>query len=145
MIERDHLMRQVQQLAQVLAVLLGLQRAGRSDEAQEALAHGLRDATGRTLGELRDLGRDELLALCSYGDVLSSEQALALADLLREDRSGAGRERALWLYEAVREAGDLAPLDLPERIAALRSETPGSETPGSETPGSETPGSGGAG
>ncbi len=122
MISRDHLVRQIQQLSQVLAVALFHKRAGQVEEAAEALAHGLEQATGLPLADLHRLGPDETLALCRDGEAFSSEHALALADLLREDASAAGRKRALWLYQAVRDAGDLAPLDLPERIAALQSD-----------------------
>ncbi len=120
MITRDYILRQIHQLSQVLAAVLFGKRAGQTEEAQEALAHGLEDALGLPLADLHQLGKDEVLALCEHAGAFSSEKALALADLLREDTSAAGRERALWLYEAARDMGDLAPLDLPERIADLR-------------------------
>ena len=119
MITRDHLLRQIEQLVQVLAVVLFHKRAGQSEAARQALEAGIKLATETDLAALRRLERGALLALCEHGGVFSSEHALALADLLREDAAAASRERARWLYEAVRDAGELAPLDLDERIADL--------------------------
>ena len=120
MITRDFLLRQVHQLTQVLAAVLFHKRAGREEIAQEALDEGLRDALGLSLDELLQLRKEELLAVCRHSESLSPEKALALADVLREDESLAGQERALWLYEAARDAGDLVPYDIADRIADLR-------------------------
>lgn len=120
MITSDFLLRQIHQLGQVLAVVLFHKKAGRVEEAQQTLAEALESETETSLADLHTLGREETLALCEHEGVFSSDKALPLADLLREDASAAGRERALWIYEAARDAGDLVPLDIEERMAALR-------------------------
>lgn len=121
MVERDFILRQVQQLAQVLAQVLTLGRAGQAAEAQKALADGLEGVLGLPLDELRSLPREELLAMCASGGVLSGENGVAVADLLREDEAAAGRERALWLYEcAITSADTAVPFDVHQRIETLR-------------------------
>jgi len=120
MIERDFVLRQIHQLVQVLQAVLFYRRTQEHDRAQEALAEGLAQALGTELVLVRGLAREEVLALCTAGGVFSGEKAVAVADLLREDRTSAGRQRALWLYEAALTAGSAVPFDVHERIAALR-------------------------
>jgi hypothetical protein len=120
MFSRDFIIRQIQQLTQVLAVVLFHKKAGRLDEAQAEIDHALRDALDLDTAALRHLDRPDLLAVCSAGDTLLTDLAVALADLLHEDATAAGRERALWLYDAVLDAGGAVPLDIHDRLAALR-------------------------
>jgi hypothetical protein len=120
MITRDFILRQIQQLAQVLAVVLLRRRTEDEAGAQAALAEGLEAATGVPLGALRQVDRPALLALCVRDGAFSAEWAAALADLLAEDGTAAGRERAAWLYEAARAAGGPVPFDVAARDAALR-------------------------
>lgn len=120
MITRDFLLRQIHQLVQALAVVLFHKKAAQYDQAQEALTEAVEETLDVRLEALQQLPREEVLALCSTGDTLSSEKAVALADLLREDETAAGRERALWLYEAALEAGGTVPFDVHERMASLR-------------------------
>ena len=124
MITRDFLLRQIHQLVQALAVVLFHKKAAQYDQAQEALTEAVEEALDVRFEELRQLPRDEVLALCATGGTLSSEKAVALADLLREDETEAGRERALWLYEAALDSGGTVPFDIHERIAALRPSQP---------------------
>ena len=124
MITRDFLLRQIHQLVQALAVVLFHKKAAQYDQAQEALTEAVEETLDVRLDQLRRLPRDEVLALCTTGDAFSPEKAVALADLLREDDTAAGRERALWLYEAALEAGGTVPFDIHERIAALRPSQP---------------------
>ena len=120
MITRDFLLRQIHQLVQALAVVLFHKKAERHDQAQEALVEAVEEALGLSMEELRQLPREGLLDLCTAGDALSSEKAVALADLLREDETAAGRERALWLYEAALDSGGTVPFDVHERMTSLR-------------------------
>ena len=120
MFQQDHILRQVQQLAQALADALFHKRAGRPEEAQEALAEGVAEASGLELRALYRLPREETLALCSRDGAFSSDKAVAVADVLRETDSAAGWERALWLYEAALAAGGAVPFDVCDRIGALR-------------------------
>jgi hypothetical protein len=123
MLQRDFIVRQVQQLTRVLAQVLFHKRADRADEAQEVLAEGLESVLGHGLATLRLLTREELLAACTTDGLFAGEMAVAVADLLREDDSAAGRERALWLYEAALASGAAVPFDIHTRIASLRTET----------------------
>ena len=85
MIQRDVLLRQVQQLAQALAMMLFNKKERRPDLAEDSLTQALRQVFGRDRDELVAMDREDILALCSPGNVYSADLALALADLLRED------------------------------------------------------------
>ena len=120
MIQQDYILREVQQLARVLAQVLFHKRAGQTDEAQEALAEGLGRVSGTEAAELLDMPREVLVARCSADGALAGEKAVAVADLLREEGSAPARERALWLYEAALASGAAVPFDIHERIASVR-------------------------
>lgn len=120
MITRDFILRQVHQLSQALARVLFHKKAAEEEQAQEVLTATLRDVTGLNLDQIRRLNRNEILEMCSAGGALSAEKAVAVADLLREDPSLESRRRALWLYEAALEAGGAVPIDIHDRIVALR-------------------------
>lgn len=118
MIERDVLMRQVAELARVLAAVLA-RRHHDPASVQEALADGVGGALGLGLGEFRAMSRAEVEALVTDDGLVSAEKAVALADLLREDAEAAGRLRARWLYEVAVAAGGPVPFDLKARLDAL--------------------------
>ena len=123
MIQRDFILRQVHQLAQVLAEVLFRARAGQHEEAQAALADGLASALGVELADVVAMPQEEISLLCAPGGALSGELALALADLLRaSDAEGAPR-RALWLFEAALDSGAAVPVDIYDTIDRLRAET----------------------
>ena len=122
MFQQDFLVRQVQQLARVLAQVLFHKRVDQAEEAQEVLAEGLQSALGIELADLRRLTREEVLGACSADGLFAGDHAVAVADLLREDESAAGRERALWLYEAAVASGAAVPLDIHSRTTSLRKE-----------------------
>jgi len=119
-IEKDYILRQVHQLVQALAAVLFNKKAGRQELAEDHLTQALRQVFKRDLNQLGTMSRDELVNLCSPGGAWSGDLALALADLLREDDAPDSLERAAWLYEAALESGDLVPLDVHQRIEALR-------------------------
>ena len=125
MVQHDVLLRQVQQLADVLARVLFQRRIERPDAAQEALADGLLGALGLDLASLHAMPRADVEALCAPGGVAAGDLACALADLLAQDAHAAGRERALWLYDAAIGAGHAVPFDVYARMAALRETLPG--------------------
>lgn len=134
MLQRDFIVRQVQQLNRVLAQALFHKRADRADEAQKVLAEGLESVLGIELASMRLLTREEVIEACTVEGLFVGDLAVAVADLLREDESAAGRERALWLYEAALASGAAVPFDIHTRIAALRTETALNE-PGSSLKG----------
>ena len=120
MIEKDYILRQVHQLVQALVAVLFNKKAGRQELAEGHLTQALRQVFKRDLDQLRAISRSEIIDLCSPGGALSGGLALALADLLREDGAPESHERAVWLCEAALESGDLVPLDVHQRIEALR-------------------------
>ncbi|MEM8559698.1 MAG: hypothetical protein AAGG50_17900 [Bacteroidota bacterium] len=120
MFQQDFIVRQVQQLAQVLAQVLFHKRAGEEVEAQDALANGLVAALDLELTTLRTLDRDDLMARFAPAGALSVDTAVALAEVLQEDTEQAGRRRALWLYEAALASGAPVPFGIRERISVLR-------------------------
>lgn len=122
MITRDFILRQIHQMVQALAQVLFHRQAGQRMEAQETLEQSLEEVTGLDLARLRALDREELLALCGPGPDFSAEKAAAMADLFFEDEDPAGRERALWLYEAALDAEATLPMDIYDRLAVLREE-----------------------
>ncbi|PAP79137.1 hypothetical protein B1759_12325 [Rubrivirga sp. SAORIC476] len=119
MIERDFLLRQVHQLAQVLAAVIGRRGEGDHVEAEEALAEGLQSTLGVRLDRLRAMSRPEVTALVSEDGAVSAEKAVALADVLSEDAEAEGRVRARWLYEAALAVGGPVPFDVQARLDAL--------------------------
>jgi hypothetical protein len=123
-IQKDVILRQVQQLAQALAMILFNKKERRPDLAEDSMTRALRDVFGSDLADLQTFTREEIVALCSPGDVWSAELALALADLLREDDAPESHERSAWLYETALAAGDLVPMDIHDRIEALRTPAP---------------------
>ena len=117
-IERDFLLRQIQQAIGVLAQVL-LQKRDGSPEWRASLAAGVQLITGTDPARLAVLGREAVMDLAKDEGEVSPEKAVALADLLRESESGALKTRAAWLYRAAMEAGGPVPLDVLDRIAAL--------------------------
>ena len=117
-IERDFLLRQIQQAVQVLAQVL-LQKRDGTPEWQVTLAEGIAATAGTDPSRLAALGPEATLTLAHDDGTFSTEKALVLADLLRESDEQALRVRARWLYQAALDAGGTLPLDILDRIAAL--------------------------
>ncbi len=119
MIERDFLMRQIQQAIQVLAQVLLQKQDGDPAGAYGTLAEGIDAITGVSLERLRQRPLAGVLEAASDEGTFSPDKALIVAQLLAEDEDRASRVRARWLYEALLASGDVVPLDIRERIAAL--------------------------
>ena len=117
---QDYLVREIERFAEALALILHRKRLGLPNEAQDTLDDAVETLFGLPMADLRGLAREDFLARCTAAGVGSGERAIAVADLLREDDDPAGRERARWLYEAALASGDAVPLDVYDRIAALR-------------------------
>lgn len=123
MIQRDFLLRQIQQAIQVLAQVL-LQKRDGTPEAQATLAEALRQVAGADPAGLAALSREATRDLATDEGTFSPDLAVALADLLREaedptPHAPALHVRARWLYEDALEAGGPVPYDVMDRIAAL--------------------------
>ena len=135
MIERDYLMRQIQQLVaavvRAITAAFNLQAEGRSEEALEALSRIQRESFPG-LDDGRRVEPDELRDACSPGGRFEPEIATALADILRmrcslqldigrlEEAEIAGRA-ALDLYRAAASVpAGLLPADIHERIRRVQ-------------------------
>ncbi len=115
MTTRDHIVREIEQLARVLAEVLLQRQTGDGAAAEQTLIAGAEGALQTEWATLCDLPREAFLERFAVG-----ETTVALADLLRQSAAPPARERARWLYEAALASGDAVPFDVYERIAALR-------------------------
>lgn len=122
MIERDFLMRQIQQAIQVLAQVLLQKQDGDPAGAYASLAEGVDALTGMSLERLRQRPLAGVIEAASDEGEFVAEKAIVVAQLLAEDDDPASRVRARWLYEAVLASGEVVPLDIHARIAALPTE-----------------------
>lgn len=129
MITRDYLLRQIQQMVQVLARVFSLKSNQQHEEAVEVIDQAFRDIPGLEDLFRPDLSRDELLDLCRTEDGFYANKAAALADLLSEKASLLDHkeerkihfQRSLWLYEAALSQEDVAVrLDIYEHIAWIK-------------------------
>jgi hypothetical protein len=113
MVERDYILRMIQQLAQALASILGLKRAGKLDEALAAVrstADGIFGPLLRTVDALdaqsagRLLGSREKLA--AYAALTAEEGSIhALKGDERRARESSRRALMLYLEAALRGSG----------------------------------------
>lgn len=127
-------MREIQQaigvLLQILAQVIRLKSEERYEEAVQAIhnAYGRLDLSPRPVGELT---ASELLELCTTPQGFSTDLALAIADLLREEgdilekmgedeAARASNAKSLTLYGQARATkGAALPMDLGEKIRDL--------------------------
>lgn len=131
MFQRDHIMRQVQQAAQVVARVAGLKEDGRYEEAMDEIARALNELAGLDATPTRALSTDALIDLCTSETGFSARRALALADLLRQagdilalqddpDDARTSYRQALALYRKVLDVPDApVPWDIGSTIAEL--------------------------
>lgn len=96
---RDFMMRQIQQLVQVLLQVMLKKQQDRPEEARSILNEGLKATFDQDLDSLLAMDQGEFMALCSPRNAFHAELAVALADLLREDASAEAHDRAEWLYK----------------------------------------------
>jgi hypothetical protein len=132
MLSGDVLMRQVHQLAQVLARALMRRQTEQPADALDEIASGWRLMTALGDREPTTIPEEDLLAACNAPDGrLHPETALLVADLLalegellaengRPQRAADARRRALMLLRAASRHPEAAlPIDLFERIERL--------------------------
>lgn len=137
MFQKDYLMRQIQQMAQVIAQVLFHRRNDEPGEALEVIDQSLQELPGLDAYLREDLERDDVLDACTSDDgAFNAEMAVTVADVLRErgeilaarnDGSSITWLRyAVWLYEAALEKGGSAvPWDIHAKITRLRGEVDG--------------------
>jgi len=119
-LHRDFLMRQIQQLVQVLLQVVTRRRQGDYEEAQSILNEGLEATFHADLDTLLTMEKDDFMALCSPSNAFHAGLAVALADLLREETTVRADERARWLYEASIATGAALSLDAIEWLETHR-------------------------
>ncbi|MGA0255620.1 MAG: hypothetical protein ACO3NR_07980 [Rhodothermales bacterium] len=119
-LHRDFLMRQIQQLVQVLLQVVTRRRQGDYEEAQSILNEGLEATFSADLDTLLTMEKDDFMALCSPSNAFHAGLAVALADLLREETTVRADERARWLYEASIATGAALSLDAIEWLETHR-------------------------
>jgi hypothetical protein len=131
MISRDYLLRQIQQLIQLLAQVLLKRQEGRQDEARILLEQTLERLPGFS-GVRKELRREDVEALALTGDTVSAEKAVALADLLavygelllekgQDDEAATAFRHAEWLYSlTLAQERASVPLDIFDRIARAK-------------------------
>ena len=113
-LHRDFLMRQIQQLVQVLLQVLFNKQQGNHEEARSVLDEGLKSTFDADLNELLAMNRETCMELCSPSNAFHAGLAVALADLLREEGTPPALQRARWLYEASIVTGAAVSLEILE-------------------------------
>ena len=107
MIHRDFVLRMIAEAARLVALALGLRRAGDAEEAEARLDAAARLVTGQPLGVVVALPAEAHRALCTRGETFEPLLAVALADVLAAaGHPGAARP----LYRAAADAGAAVPL-----------------------------------
>lgn len=117
---RDFVMRQIQQLVQALATLVGKRLEDPDVNFGQEAADAVASATGMPLDALRAASREEVIAACEREGAFNVDIAVPLADLLSADDDAASRIRAAWLYEEAMRVGAAVPFDVHERLERLR-------------------------
>ena len=130
MITRDYILRQVQQMVNVLAQVSLKRQTQEYHIAQDILAQTIQEITDADPERVRNMTIEELLDVCGRDSEFSSDKAVGLADLLKEDgfvQDALGNhevakeswKRSIWLYEAVSGSGGVVPIDLDHRLTQL--------------------------
>lgn len=149
MFQKDYLMRQIQQMVQVITQVLFHRKNDELEQALDIIDQSLQEIPGLDEFLRPDLNRDEVIAACTGDDgSFNAEKAVVVADVLREkgeileegatgddevdaaqgaDRSGTVWLRyAMWLYEsALEKGGSAVPWDIHGKIARLREQVNG--------------------
>ena len=134
MIQKDFVLRQIQQLLQVMAHVLQLKREGRQVEAQTEIDNVFLETFGQGINELLELEASALTALCTSSGTLNADMVLVFAELFEEEgemRHAIGEtaiarkcfQKGLELYEAMVASGAAVPIDVYDRITRLSGST----------------------
>jgi hypothetical protein len=134
MIQRDYVLRLIQQLAQALARIAGLKRSGQLDEALDDVGTTLDDLLGplrQTLDAIDARSAARLLTdrerIEAYA-LLTAEEASILELMGHRARAGAGAQRALALLLEAQVLGHTLSADAVEAVARLQ-QTAGEDRP----------------
>ena len=82
---QDYFLRMIEQIAQMLAAIMALRKAGRNSEAIEQIAGACQDHVGIPLEIVRRSSPETLLQLLESGGALRYVRAVILAELLMQD------------------------------------------------------------
>ena len=85
MFRSDYILRVIEQGTTALAVVLGLRRAQRHDEALAEIAQHLREQWGLELDFLAQLDVDSLVALVRWNEGVDVGKCVVLADMLQAE------------------------------------------------------------
>lgn len=85
MFQRDYILRQIQELIQVIARIMDLRIEGAYEEAHSSLENALASIWNIHRSDLVELTADQLKELCIVEGAFHTQFAVALADLLKED------------------------------------------------------------
>lgn len=131
MIQRDVLMRQIQQLTRALARVMASRELKQLDEASRHIEQAFRQLTGEK-DPLRRYPIEKVIAQCCTEAGFSAELATNVADLLKQEGDLLDAQdrpddacrcyvRAFALYQRARaEEGAALPLDIGEKVETLK-------------------------
>jgi hypothetical protein len=85
MFTEDYVMRMISQALAVFARVVGLKKAGRHEEAQQALDQALEVLMGLEAGVVKQMDDDSLLDALTAGDHLDADRLAVLAEVFREE------------------------------------------------------------
>ena len=103
---QDYILRLIEQVAQMLAVILGLRKAGRTAEAAEQISVLCEQTTGLPFDLVKHSSPETILALLETGGGTHHTRAIMLAELLLQDAelnelAGKNREAAISRAQAL--------------------------------------------
>jgi hypothetical protein len=84
-VPQDYLLRLIEQVAQMLAAILGLRRAGRNAEAAEQIRQTCLQTTGLPFDVVKHSAPEQLWQLLASGGGTQHARAVMLAELLMQD------------------------------------------------------------
>jgi Family of unknown function (DUF6483) len=128
MFQRDYVLRQIQQLIQVLELVIFKRKSDQIEDARDVLNGALKDVFATDIAGIIALSTAELIGLCSSGTHLQAEKAVALAEILEAEaafqphteQTSKLREHAYELYSAALHTdGATLPLDIYDRLSSL--------------------------
>ena len=128
MIQRDYILKQIQQLAQVLEYVLFAKSENRSEDAIQAINKALNELNGQHHRSFDELEFPEILKALESKGSFNSELAYIIADLLFEKATLLGNEQttkqqkqALLLYMKAMKSNTAAfPIEATDKIALLK-------------------------
>jgi tetratricopeptide (TPR) repeat protein len=132
MLKRDFLMKQIEEMVRALAVVLGLKKAGKFDEARQKTDEMLHDFLQGDLASLNEIPTAELMNKLYHEQKLHEEQVSIVADCFMQEgemQSEEGNieaarnyfEKALVLFEGLNHLPKATfSMERMQKIAALK-------------------------